>query len=77
LKTCVLWPLQTYANIQMKHLQHTYENTWNTCIYMQHPNEPHATYVCNRWNIWNIHLKHTCINIATCATFRFTFATSI
>jgi hypothetical protein len=30
--TCV-----AIANIKMKHLQHTYENTWNICIYMQHP----------------------------------------
>jgi hypothetical protein len=63
-----LYPLQTYTNNKMKHLQHTYKNTWNTCIYMQHPdlvlkhpNESIATYVWNRWNIWNIHLKHMCI----------------
>jgi hypothetical protein len=36
-----------------------------------------ATFIRNRWNIWNIHLKHTCIGITTCATSRSTFATSI
>jgi hypothetical protein len=55
-----------------------------TCMYMQHldlflqhPDKTFATFVRNRWNIWNIHLKHTCIAITTCATSRSTFATSI
>ena len=68
-----------FLNIKMKHLQHMCENTWNICIYMQHPDlflqhtsETLATYVWNRWNIWNIHLKHMCIAIATCIIFRST-----
>ena len=35
---------------------------------MQHLDKTLATYVRNNWNIWNIHLQHTCIAIATYAT---------
>jgi hypothetical protein len=45
--------------------------------HMQHPDEILAKSVWeNRWNIQNLHLKRTCIAIATCATSRSTFATS-
>jgi hypothetical protein len=75
------------CNIQMIHLQHTYEtpetletyacNMQHPDLLLQHPDKTLATYVWNRWNIWNILLKHTCIVTTTCATSRSTFATSI
>jgi hypothetical protein len=55
-----------------------------TCIDMQHlnlllqqPDKTLAIFVWNGWNIWNIHLKYTCIAITTCAIFQSTFTTSI
>jgi hypothetical protein len=33
--------------------------------HMQHLDKTLATYVLNSWNIWNIHLQHTCTVIAT------------
>jgi hypothetical protein len=75
------------CNIQMIHLQHTYEtpemletyacNMQHPDLLLQHPDKTLTTYVYNRWNIWNIHLKHTYIAITTCATSRSTFATLI
>jgi hypothetical protein len=47
----------------MKHLKYL-KYTFATCMHMQypdlllqHPDETLATYVWNRWNIWDIHLK--------------------
>jgi hypothetical protein len=34
---------------------------------MQYPDKTLVTFICNSWNIWNIHLQHTCIAIATYA----------
>jgi hypothetical protein len=45
-------------------------------LLLQHLDVTFATYVWNRWNIRNIHLKYTCIAIATYATSWSTFATS-
>jgi hypothetical protein len=45
-------------------------------LLLKHPDKIFATYIWNRWNTWNIHLKHTCIVITTCATARSTFKTS-
>jgi hypothetical protein len=72
-------------NTCKKHLK----NTWKAIVkHMEYPDKTLATYIwniCNiqikhlrnRWNIWNIHLQQTFIAIATCATLRSIFATSI
>jgi hypothetical protein len=61
-------------NISKKRLQHLCEK------HMQHPDKTLATYVIrlkNRWYTLNKRVQHTCIAIATCATPRSTFSTSI
>jgi hypothetical protein len=79
------------CNIQMKHLQTYVWNSWKQlkhmlpiCMYMQHldpflqhPDKPLATFVWNRWNICDIHLKHSCITITTYVASRSTFVISI
>jgi hypothetical protein len=60
-----------------KHLK-TITNIYNIQIYFYNIQiKTFAAYVWYRWNIWNIHLKHTCITIAICATSQSIFATSI
>ena len=69
---------------QMKHLKHTLEtyvyNHYNMCnvaIYFCNIQTKHLQHSSGHRNIWNIHLKHTCITITTCAASRSTVATSI
>jgi hypothetical protein len=65
----------------MKHLKTLETYTCNMHVYAtskstfatSHPDKTLATYVWTRWNIWNIHLKHTCIAIPTCAIFSIYF----
>jgi hypothetical protein len=79
LATCVWNTCETLEN-SWKPLQTYATSRWNTCNirvkHIQHPDETLATNVWkNIWNIWNIHLKHTYIAIATCAISWSTFAT--
>jgi hypothetical protein len=48
----------------MKHMQHPDKHTCNICLR-------------KKWNIWNKRLQHKCTTIATYATSRSSFATSI
>jgi len=63
LKTLAKHKKKTWKHVytHCKHQDKTLKSTWNTWIYMQHPdlvlqhpNETIATYVWNRWNISNV-----------------------
>jgi hypothetical protein len=75
------YSLQIYIWNTWKHLkQHmlaTRMYLQHPDLFLQHPDKTFATFIWRRWNIWNIHLKHMCIAITTCATPRSTFATSV
>jgi hypothetical protein len=56
-----------FCNIQIKHLQHKFENIWNTqniwwpsnsTTLLQHVLPLRSTFETSRWSTWNIHLKH-------------------
>jgi hypothetical protein len=69
----------TFCNIhlkQMKHLKYTLTTyVYSYCNICNIQIKTLTTY--RKWNILNRYLQHTCIAIATYATFRSTFVTSV
>jgi len=81
LRTKHLQHESTFCNIRLKQIKHL-EHTLAMYVYSHYnifniQTKALATYVQNRWNILYRYMQHTCIAVATYATFKSTFATSL